>query len=194
MVEGLVVAAGESRRTGDRYKMTLDLGGQTLIETTVASLAPWCDRVIVVTGHNRELIDSIFCTNKQVVVINNPDYQEGMYSSIKTGLPLIEAERFFFLPGDMPLVSADVFQKMLEIESEVVVPVHNQRRGHPVLLRKNAIGKILDSSDITNLRDFIATQNPCFLEVDCPGIGLDIDTMDDYQQALKLIGRRQSGE
>ncbi len=194
MAEGLVVAAGKSQRTGDQYKMTLDLGGQTLIETTVASLAPWCERIIVVTGHNRELIESIFSANPQVVVINNPDYQEGMFSSIKTGLPFIQAERFFFLPGDIPLVAMEVFQKMLAVDAEVVVPVYKQRRGHPVLFRQTAIDKILNSGDITNLRDFIATQSPYLLEVDCPGISFDLDTLDDYRQALKLISEGEPGE
>lgn len=187
MVDGLIVAAGRSRRTGEQCKMLLDLEGLTLIERAVAAMEPWCARIIVVTGHRGHLIRPVLEGCAKVEVVDNPDYDEGMFSSLKTGLPLIKAERFFFSPGDYPLVSSDVYEAMLEVDATVVVPSHRGRTGHPVLLQSRVIDAISAMPNSASLRDFITGQKPYILEVDCPGILFDIDTMEDYQQARALI-------
>lgn len=187
MVEGLIVAAGCSRRTGPHYKMSLDLGGQTLIERAVASMEPWCDRIIVVNGHQGDLIRSVLEANPKVDLVHNPGYQAGMFSSVKTGLPLIRAERFFFLPGDYPLVSPVVYEKMLAVAAETVIPVYEGQTGHPLLLSTALIDPIMAWPDSSNLGEFIRRQPASTVAVNCPGILIDIDTMEDYQRALTLI-------
>lgn len=191
MVEGLMVAAGQSRRTGPYYKMTLDLGNQTLIERTAASLEPYCERIIVVTGYQGDLVRSVLQDHPKVELVDNPNYQEGMFSSVKTGLACIKADRFFFLPGDYPLISQPVYEAMLAIDAEIVVPVYEGQTGHPVLFKDSVIERIFDSPEINSLREFISQQAPCYLGVNCPGILIDIDTMEDYQRALALIARQE---
>ncbi|ABI68444.1 NTP transferase domain-containing protein [Syntrophomonas wolfei] len=67
--------------------------------------------------------------SQDVEIIVNSRYEDGMFSSIKTGLKQIRAERFFFLPGDCPLISPFVYQKMLGVDSEIVVPTFNTGLG-----------------------------------------------------------------
>ncbi len=183
MVEGLIAAAGRSRRTGEQYKMLLDLEGLTLIERAAAPMEQWCSRIFVVTGHRSHLLGPVLESWPKVEMVDNPDFDQGMFSSIKRGLPLITAERFFFLPGDYPLVSSCVYQALLEVDAPVVVPAYQGRTGHPVLFRSTVIDDILSMPNAATLRDFIVRQKPYILEVDCPGILIDIDTMEDYQQA-----------
>jgi len=183
MVEGLIAAGGRSQRTGEQYKMLLDLEGRTLIERAVAPMESWCSRIIVVTGHRGHLLRPVLETWSKVEMVDNRDYDQGMFSSIKTGLPLITAERFFFLPGDYPLVSSWVYQALLEVDAPVVVPAYQGRTGHPVLFRSTAIDDILSQPNTATLRDYVIRQKPYILDVDCPGILIDIDTMEDYQQA-----------
>lgn len=187
MVEGLIAAAGRSRRTGEQYKMLLDLEGMTLIERAIAPMEPWCSRIIVVTGHRGHLLRPVLEGWSKVEMVDNPDYDQGMFSSIKKGLPLITAERFFFLPGDYALVSNRVYQAMLEVDAPVVVPAYQGRTGHPVLFRSGVIDDILSMPNTDSLRDFMARPKPHLLEVDCPGILIDIDTMEDYQQAREWL-------
>ena len=48
-VEGVILAAGLSRRSG-RFKMTLPLGERTVIEHCVAGMAGAVSRIVVVVG------------------------------------------------------------------------------------------------------------------------------------------------
>jgi molybdenum cofactor cytidylyltransferase len=186
MIEGLITAAGKSQRTAEKYKMTLDFGGRTLIEMSLASLAPFCVRIIVVTGYKSQELNVILQKYPNVENIFHPAYEEGMFSSIKAGMKQIRGERFFFLPGDYPLISPSVYQKLQTVDSEIVLPTCNGQPGHPVLFKKTVIAKILAGSSYGNLREFIAAHQPACVAVDCPGILRDIDTLDDYRESLRL--------
>ncbi len=187
MIEGLIAAAGKSQRTGHHYKMALDFGGRSMIEKCLDSMSPFCSKIIVVAGYNAERLKTLLKGYKDVEIIVNSRYEDGMFSSIKTGLKQIRADRFFFQPGDCPLISPSVYQKMLEVDSEIVVPTFNNRPGHPVLFKHTVIEKILISDLYPNLREFIRANNPNYIAVDCPGIRMDIDTLADYQKALEKI-------
>lgn len=187
MIEGLIVAAGKSQRTGRKYKMALDFGGRTMIEKSIESMSPFCSKIIVVAGFNSDKLKKILQGYKNVEIIFNPEFRDGMFASVKAGLKQINSSRFFFLPGDYPLISAEVYEKMLNVESEIVVPVFNSLPGHPILLKHSAAIKILNSDSHTNLREFIMANNPEYIEVDCQGIHIDIDTMEDYQKALAIL-------
>jgi molybdenum cofactor cytidylyltransferase len=186
MVEGLIIAAGKSRRTGDKYKMTLDFSGRTLLEISLGSMAPFCSRIIVVTGYKAQELGPVLGKYPQVQIVYNPAYEEGMFSSVKAGLREIKAEHFFFLPGDCPLVSPAVYQKLLSVDAEIVLPTYNGLPGHPVLFRQTVIAEILNNTSYGSLREFISAHKPVFVPVDCPGILKDIDTLADYREALQF--------
>ena len=190
MAEGLIVAAGLSERTGGHYKMTLDFGGRTLVERSISGMAPFCSRIIVVTGHNSEIVKDALAGYEGLEFVYNPDYREGMYSSIKAGLRHISGDRFFFLPGDCPMVPAEVYARLLEIDSEIVIPVYRNMKGHPVLFNHSVVEKILKNKSYTTLRQFIYANNPVFVEVGYSGILIDIDTLEDYCKALEILNRR----
>jgi molybdenum cofactor cytidylyltransferase len=188
MCEGLIAAAGKSRRTGSCYKMELDFDGKTLLEKCLESMRPFCSRVLVVGGHNIDILRARLAGYPDVEVINNPQFEKGMFSSIQAGARHIRAGRFFFIPGDYPCVSPGVYQRMLACHSDVVVPVYGKRSGHPVLLNSSLIRELLEGG-YNNLRDFIALRNTIRVDVDCPGILLDVDTLEDYRKALDMTRR-----
>lgn len=185
MCEGLIAAAGRSRRTSPRYKMELDFDGKTLLEKCLESMMPFCSRVLVVGGHNIDILRARLAGYPDVEVIDNPRFDEGMFSSIQEGARHIRAGRFFFLPGDYPCVSPEVYRRMLACHSDVVIPVYGNRSGHPVLLNSGLIRELLEGG-YNNLREFIASRPTSRVDVDCPGILLDVDTLEDYQKALDM--------
>jgi molybdenum cofactor cytidylyltransferase len=187
MIEGLIVAAGKSQRTGKQYKMALDFGGRTMIEKSIESISQFCSKIFVVAGFNSNKLENILRGYRNVEIIFNPKYRDGMFASVKAGLKRISSSRFFFLPGDYPLISTGVYEKMLKVDSEIVVPVFNGRPGHPILFKYSAVAKILNSDYYSNLREFIMANNPEYVEVDCQGIHLDIDTLEDYRKALAML-------
>ena len=183
--EGVILAAGASERTAPDCKLAFDLGGQTLLELSIRSMAPFCDQIYVVTGSHEETVAGILQGRESVTLVNNPDHTLGMYGSVKAGLRRTTSSEVFLLPGDCPFVTSEVYTALLETKGRIVVPVWNGHMGHPVLLRREAIQEILEDSACESLREFIGQRRPRKVPVSCKDILRDIDTREDYRQALQ---------
>ncbi len=187
-VEGIVLAAGFSSRAG-RNKLALDFGGKPIIERCILSMYDACTRIIVVGGHRIEDIRPLVTKYPKVELIFNPDFEDGMFSSVKKGLSKVTKERFFITPGDYPMISKNTCEKMLEIDEDIVLPVFNGKRGHPVLMKSHFINEILSDNTLEAMRDFIKTKPSYRLHVEDEGVLLDVDDMDDY---FKVLDKMQS--
>ena len=85
MLNAIVLAAGSSRRMG-KNKLLLPYKGRPLLAYVVGNiLAAKLGSVIVVTGHEAELIGEAL-KGLPVKLVHNPRYEEGMTSSIQTGV------------------------------------------------------------------------------------------------------------
>src|SRR4030042_4660634 len=101
MISAIVIAAGESKRMG-RTKQLLPWQGKVLLQHALdAILGSEVDEVILVLGCEAERILEQVDTRKIKVVIN-PDYAQGMITSIQRGLKALQggAEAFFIVRGD----------------------------------------------------------------------------------------------
>lgn len=189
MVEGVIVAAGYSSRANG-WKLAFKLGGTTVIERCVMGMAPYCSTVWVVGGNHFDLLQELLPAQKYpaVQLIYNGHYREGMFTSVLAGLRQVRAGRFFFIPGDYPLVSRKVYERLLQNEGEIVIPAYQGRAGHPVLFETKAVQDLLRFPErYAYLRQFIASRHPHLFEVDDPGILMDIDTPEDYQRAVRYF-------
>ena len=129
----MLLAAGRSSRAGT-FKMEVELAGKPLLVWSLEAMAAVCERVIVVAGFAPEKIRRLVAGRPGVELVVNENFAAGMLTSVQAGVRLVRAPRFFLLPGDMPLVRAAVYRKLLAAQAEIVVPVCRGRRGHPVLL------------------------------------------------------------
>ncbi len=111
-VEGVLLAAGLSSRAG-AFKMEMELAGKPLLAWSLDPLAAVCRRVIVVAGARPERILRLLRRRPGVEVVVNENFAAGMLASVQAGIRLVRAGRFFLLPGDMPLVRAAVYEKLL---------------------------------------------------------------------------------
>lgn len=177
-VEGVIAAAGLSSRMG-AHKLLLDLGGQTLIEKCLEAMYDQCEHIIVVGGYRVNAIENIMQKYSRVEVVFNPDYQQGMFSSVKEGFKHVKAERFFFAPADYPMINKSTYTNLLAVNGDIVIPSYQGATGHPVLL-KTALIKQLHSEDYTNLREFIISKSFINIELNDPGVLIDVDTVEDY--------------
>ena len=178
-VDGVVLAAGLSSRTG-RFKMELNLGHKTLIEHSIAGMYAVVDRVIVVGGHKIERIREILQEYSKVEIVYNENFRQGMFSSVQKGVRHVRGERFFLQPGDLPLISEEIYRRMLEASGDVIIPTYKGRKGHPALMRSRLIDAILHQPDTSTLRDYIGRVGYAQVEVDDEGIVLDVDDLEDY--------------
>ena len=178
-IEGIVLAAGFSSRMG-KFKMEMLLDGKTLIERSVESLDKVCSRIIVVAGYKSERIEEILKSYENVEVVLNKEFEKGMFSSVKIGISQIKTEKFFLLPGDIPFVKEEIFRKLLSPKDDIIIPVFQGRKGHPVLIDSSLINEILDEPEDSNLKLFIDKKGFTSVEVQDESILIDIDTEEDY--------------
>lgn len=185
-VEGVILAAGFSSRA-KAYKMTLKIGNKAIIERSIDSVLEFCSRVIVVGGYKFENLIPILSKYEKVQLVYNENFQEGMFSSVKKGFSKVKEERFFFMPGDYPLIDKKVCGKLLNYHGDIIIPTYNERKGHPILIKTSIAKEVLEEDKYENLREFIKVKEQIFVPVENEGILLDIDTMEDYK---KIVGRR----
>ncbi|RKZ20513.1 nucleotidyltransferase family protein [bacterium] len=179
IVEGIILAAGFSRRAGV-WKMALPIKGRTVIERAIMGMYPVVNRIIVVGGYNFKNLLKIIKKYEKVFPVYNENFPLGMFTSVQKGVEKVSGDRFFILPGDIPLVKPSTYKCMLEQEGDIIVPVYEGRKGHPVLLSYAMKELLLDEERDSNLKAFINRMGFKEVIVDDPFIRMDIDTLEDY--------------
>lgn len=135
----LLAAGGSERFGGDLPKQLAVFQGEPLVRRAArTALASSFAEVLVVTGHEAEAVEASL-VDLEVSCIRNPDWARGQSTSVKVGLAQVtsESDAVLFLPCDQPLLTAQVLDRILSVFREtggpIVVPVHGERRGAPVL-------------------------------------------------------------
>lgn len=190
-MEAILLAAGYSSRA-DAFKLTLPLGQMTVLEQSIAKFEGICTRVIVIAGFQAELIQEEIAKIRsknaysfQFKFVFNENFNQGMFSSIQKGCSEINAQNFFITPGDCPLVKKETVQLLAKQEGDVVIPSFNYKGGHPIKLSSEVKQKILETVPESNLREVLNGYEKKYLNVDDPGVLIDVDTPEDYQKAIQ---------
>jgi CTP:molybdopterin cytidylyltransferase MocA len=193
----LVLAAGYSSRA-QGFKPLLPLGESTVIENTLNSFCrAGISDITVVVGHRADELAPVL-DGLKVRHVFNERYAEGMFSSVITGVQALrpDAEAFFLLPADIPLVRSHTVRLLVrafrETGADVVYPVFQGERGHPPLISVSLLPAILAWNKPGGLRSLLAHYEPKTYEVDVldEGVLLDLDTPADYQEIAGRIYRR----
>lgn len=179
-VEAVVLAAGRSSRC-EPFKMTLSLGGKTVIERCVESMCGVVSRIVVVTGWNASLVREALRGHDRIEFAHNAGFDVGMFSSVQIGVAQVQSATFFLTPGDYALLTPSVYEALLAVPGQVVIPTFEGQRGHPVLLR-GLRDEILAAPAGSTLREVIDGVGVSTVEVDDEGILWDIDTLQDYER------------
>lgn len=143
----IVLAAGMSRRLG-QPKQLLDLNGKAVIAHVVDRvLSAGIDDVLVVTGHERQLVESTLA-DRPVHLVFNVDYAEGQGTSLAAGVralgPGVDAA--VIVLGDQPLIDPRVIRDVIDrwqVDGpDVVQAAYLDGRGHPVLFSRACFGEL----------------------------------------------------
>lgn len=188
----IILAAGSSRRMGSQ-KLLMPLGEKTIIETVVDQvLNSRVDQVLVVLGADHEKVKQAL-GDRLVKFCYNEEHEKGMFSSVKCGLRSVptDAEAVLIYLGDQPGIPPTVTDAVIEAYDEelygIVIPVHMHKRGHPLLVDlkyRREIENLDLEQGLRALRHHFP-QDVLELDVDEPGILVDIDTPEDYKNATK---------
>lgn len=188
MIWALVLAAGESKRMGES-KQLLPFGNKTMIETVIDHIMhSEVDEILVVLGSNRENIECVL-KDTPVESVYNPRYKEGMLSSAQKGFASLpeEAEAALIFLGDQPKIPSSVIDQVIRAyhssEKGIVVPVYDQKRGHPVLISTKYREEVAHLNPQIGLRELIHNHPGDILEVELESSSIleDIDTPEDYK-------------
>ena len=149
MISAILLAAGQSKGMVGENKLTKKIKGIPLIKRSVQNiLASSINELIVVLGHQKEIIEKLIDKNEKIKFIFNKEYESGMAASIKTGLNNLseKTEAFFICLGDMPMVNSDVYNQLINSRNQknIIVPTYNGQQGNPVLFDKSMKEKVMD--------------------------------------------------
>jgi molybdenum cofactor cytidylyltransferase len=192
MISALVLAAGESSRMGTD-KARLGYNNSTFLETILSTLAvAGIERVAVVLGHHAEQIrQSVKLGGAEVVI--NPDYRLGQTSSLQMGLKALESpelEAIVLCLVDHPAVAAPTLRQLVdafrESRAPVVIPTHEGRRGHPVVIGRQLFDELKSLGPAVGANTIVRKHGEAtrFVAVNDPSILLDIDDPDSYRRLI----------
>lgn len=188
------MAAGLSERMG-RFKPLLPLGDCRVIERVVnffrdAGVAD----ILLVTGHRGAQVRQAVAP-LDVRCVDNPDYQNGMFTSVLAGIRALpeNCRAFFIHPVDIPLVRPATVKRLAAVldttPAAVIYPAFDARRGHPTLIRADLVAGILQWPGDGGLRAFLQRHEDRSMElaVADEAVLLDLDTPEDYSRMVARI-------
>ena len=193
-VAALLLAAGKSRRMGS-CKQLLPLGNGTVIGRCLETLisAGLDEIVVVVSPDNAEVLVEVEKFPVQIVVNSHGDGD--MASSVRVGRAALPADIRGVIVAlcDYPLVQVETFEHLIRVHAEqqdrIIIPCLDGKGGHPLLFPRAVLD---DLAEDQILRDLVRnnTDRICHIEVQDPGILLDMDTPEDYQRICHMLERQ----
>ena len=174
-----------------RPKMLLSWKDRTVISHIVRQWEELAaDQIAIVIDPANTGISEALKNVPGISTILNPQPERGMFSSIQTAAHWNqwrnEVTRFVISLGDQPHVRLETLSALLQSDpSEVVQPSFRGRARHPVILPRNDFLKLAESAAGT-FKEFLAGKKIKMIELNDPGLELDIDTPADYE-AAKLL-------
>ena len=194
MICAVVLAAGSSRRMGVQ-KLLLPFNGKTLISHILDQLlVSSVDEVHVVVGHEAERV-SREISARPVSIVTNINYSSGMLSSVRCGLRNLpkECRAVMVVLGDQPSITSQLVNRMLQTfganKKRILVPLYEDRRGHPIIFSIIFRDAVLTQYDDVGLRGLLHAHPDDVYEllVSTPSVLSDLDTPEDYRRELRSL-------
>lgn len=186
----VVLAAGRGSRFGaPTRKLAQQLGSSSVLGTTLRHvLASHLPMVVVTTAALADTARRTVAARDLVVLpeVGTPGPEPlGMGYSIASGVAARpDAAGWLILPADMPMVAASTLQAVARELSEhtVVYAQFRGQRGHPVGFAAELYSELVVLEGDEGARRLVARYPAHGVEVDDPGVLVDIDTEADLDR------------
>lgn len=192
----IILAAGSSSRMG-QAKQLLKIDGKTLLKRTVdeaRTLLP--SSVFVVSGANADAITSELSNDRSIQICYNASWQEGMASSIKTGLQAAQSNNpavkgYLISVCDQPFITAEIYAQLISIHKKnprsIVASAYKNTSGVPVLFGSHYFPLLMALSGQEGAKKILSSPTLQILHVPFPNGYIDLDTPEDYHRYLTDI-------
>jgi molybdenum cofactor cytidylyltransferase len=198
-VSAVVLAAGASARMG-RAKQLLPLGRNTVLAQTLKNvLAARVDEMVLVLGASAAAIRQQLPRSQleRFKVVVNQDYRQGMATSLRAGLSALDprSDAALIVLGDQPFIRPQTLDQIVEgygrSRTPIVIPSYQGNRGNPVLLDRSVFSEVMALEGDIGCRAIFGNHLEDILkvEVEDPGVLLDIDDQGDYDRLKQLHER-----
>ena len=188
----IILAAGSSTRFGN-IKQLLHFKGKTLLQHAIdEATQTGTDPIVVVTGANADEI-SRDINQGQVQVILNEKWQEGMASSIVTGIHAAitynnDIEKIIIAVSDQPFVSSSLFNQLYKTQEEsvqhIIASAYANTMGTPALFTQKYFDALLSLQGDEGAKKILLANKDDVATIDFPQGNIDIDTQKDYEDLL----------
>jgi CTP:molybdopterin cytidylyltransferase MocA len=157
-IVGVLLAAGAGRRAGGPKALRVDADGTSWLLRSIAVLCDGgCDAVIVVLGcqaarARNVLVKSRIVEDPMITVVEAPDWEQGMGSSLRSGLLAARSAPWRAVLVhlvDLPDVTAQVVRRLIRHAppgtASLARATYGGRPGHPVLIGRDHLESIMAS-------------------------------------------------
>jgi CTP:molybdopterin cytidylyltransferase MocA len=187
---GILLAAGAGRRAGGPKALRVDADGTSWLTRSISVLRDGgCDAVIVVLGCEalrvREVIaNSTFAADPAITVVDAPDWQQGMSSSLRSGLLAAASaswQAVLVHLVDLPDVTAEVVRRLIRQAppgtASLARATYGGRPGHPVLVGRDHVKSVMSGlTGDSGAKDYLAQHGAHSVECGDLASGQDHDT------------------
>jgi len=187
----LLLAAGGSRRLGEPKQLVV-VDGEPLIQRAVriALTAQLHPTVVVLGAHAAQVRAHL--ENQPVMLVENPQWREGMASSIRAGLNALlaaapETGGIVMMLADQPQLTADHLAALVAAQRtsgrDVVVSDYGDHLGPPAYFGRTHFAALGELHGDVGARALFESLDP--LSVPLPRIvSADLDTPEDYSRLV----------
>ena len=191
----IILAAGTSFRLNNQPKQLIEWEGRTLLRRVVdTALSTPFRPVVVVVGANKNRI-SPELEGLPVTIIDNQYWQQGLSSSVKTGLAAVyltqkEIDAVLFLLTDQPHVDRGLLCQLVQVYEEtgkgIVASGYANSLGVPALFDRKYISELLSLEGDQGAKWIIKNHPDDCAEVPFEPGSVDLDTSQDVERFLGL--------
>ncbi|WP_434628755.1 nucleotidyltransferase family protein [Chromobacterium sp. CV08] len=184
MIAGVVLAAGQGRRFGADKRQARLADGRSLLEASLQAFAGRLPQLAAVLGDDDDF-GLALCARLGVRPLACRLNRAGIGHSLACGaawaLALPDCEGLVLGLADMPLVRPHTISQLASAlrHGRPVLPCHQGRPGHPRGLPASCLPRLLDLDGDVGAREVVDWGRALRLELDDPGVLLDVDTPDD---------------
>jgi len=196
----IILAAGKSSRFGQNKLLYVNNNSGTFLDILFKTYKKFicADNIIIVTGYEKYKNDiQLAAAEYKIQSVHNPDYEKGMFTSIKAGISKIDnnSECFIIQPADCIYITLELLKNMrkafesLSSEKSILIPSFNNRRGHPPFFNIKHKKNILLENDDFNMRIYLSKYENEIKYYKCSNknILIDIDTVEELNKIYNNV-------
>ena len=191
----LVLAAGKSSRMNS-IKQLEKVNHKTLLELTLEKIERIStSNIFCVLGANSDKIKSEI-SSKNVQFIENTNFEDGLSSSIVSGIQYFKRKNFnfegiFILLADQPAIDVAYIEDMLHLfkqhKDKIIASNYGEKLGVPAIFPKKYFSDLFLIKGDKGAKEFINNKKNEVLYSTIPTDFLDIDTREDLQRYKNSI-------